>query len=337
MNACGAARCFACAHAAQKQQRESQSESAGQQAHHAATTTTNSQPRAAYYNDAARIRELAPLLTRERLLAEDPHGNTALHVAALRRATAAAEALLAAGAPAGAKSRRGWTPLEEALAARDHATARALHAASLAAARLEMKARRRELVAAMRAMPDYTLKLSWRLGSALPGLGALLRRYAPADTYTVWKVGDRLRVDGSLMGIDASAGGLIPEWKRGHFSLVLDGSTCGGAADDAGSGGGGVSGGGSGGGGDGGEAGTAVAAAAAAAGSGTGGGSGGETGGEAATTSGGGASTAAGGAPRLLFLHHGKQRWVDLGADKKAMKDEERAAMEDELLAALER
>jgi hypothetical protein len=50
----------------------------------------------------------------------------------------------------------------------------------------------------------------------------LLRKYAPHDTYTIWKVGDKLRVDGSLMGIDTKS--LVPEWKRGHFSLIVDGS-----------------------------------------------------------------------------------------------------------------
>ena len=32
-----------------------------------------------------------------------------------------------------------------------------------------------------------------------------------------------MRVDGSLMGIDDKAGTLIPQWKRGHFSLLFDG------------------------------------------------------------------------------------------------------------------
>ena len=34
-----------------------------------------------------------------------------------------------------------------------------------------------------------------------------------------------MRVDGSLMGIDDKSGALIPEWKRGHFSLLFDGAT----------------------------------------------------------------------------------------------------------------
>ncbi len=34
-----------------------------------------------------------------------------------------------------------------------------------------------------------------------------------------------MRVDGSLMGIDDKSSSLIPEWKRGHFSLLFDGAT----------------------------------------------------------------------------------------------------------------
>jgi hypothetical protein len=37
----------------------------------------------------------------------------------------------------------------------------------------------------------------------------------------VHKVGARLRVDGSLMGMQD----LAPDWKRGDFSLLFDGST----------------------------------------------------------------------------------------------------------------
>ena len=39
----------------------------------------------------------------------------------------------------------------------------------------------------------------------------------------VWKRGVLMRVDGSLMGIDDKANTLIPQWKRGHFSLLFDG------------------------------------------------------------------------------------------------------------------
>lgn len=36
--------------------------------------------------------------------------------------------------------------------------------------------------------------------------------------------GGRIRVDGSLMGIDDHSPSLVPEWKRGHFSLLYDAS-----------------------------------------------------------------------------------------------------------------
>ena len=39
----------------------------------------------------------------------------------------------------------------------------------------------------------------------------------------VWKKGVLMRVDGSLMGVDDKANTLIPQWKRGHFSLLFDG------------------------------------------------------------------------------------------------------------------
>ena len=41
----------------------------------------------------------------------------------------------------------------------------------------------------------------------------------------VWKKGTYLRVNGTLMGMDDKSTTLIPEWKRGSFSLLFDGST----------------------------------------------------------------------------------------------------------------
>jgi hypothetical protein len=41
--------------------------------------------------------------------------------------------------------------------------------------------------------------------------------------------GARMRVDGSLMGLSSdlgpmASGALLPEWVRGHFSLLFDGA-----------------------------------------------------------------------------------------------------------------
>lgn len=114
------------------------------------------------------------------------------------------------------------------------------------------------------------------------------------------------------MGIDTKSATLIPEWKRGHFSLILDGSAC--VNVDA-------------------QAAESAAAAGSVSSRPSNSGAGGMAGMQPRDSSAGGASSS----PRLLFLHHGKQRWVDLGADKKAMKGEEEEALEDQLLSALER
>lgn len=42
------------------------------------------------------------------------------------------------------------------------------------------------------------------------------------------QVGNLLRVDGTLMGIDDKKRTLIPRWKRGHFSLLVNGGALGG-------------------------------------------------------------------------------------------------------------
>jgi hypothetical protein len=36
-----------------------------------------------------------------------------------------------------------------------------------------------------------------------------------ADTLQVWKRGLRVRVDGTLVGVDKESGGMLPQWKRG--------------------------------------------------------------------------------------------------------------------------
>lgn len=113
--------------------------------------------------------------------------------------------------------------------------------------------------------------MRWELNSSVPGVGLLLSRYAPHDTYTIWKrvrlgaqqvqqgcaaglpgmpalsfrravatfslfllliacvrpspaQGSQIRVDGSLMGVREAGQSLLPEWKRGHFSLLYNGA-----------------------------------------------------------------------------------------------------------------
>jgi hypothetical protein len=181
--------------------------------------------RAAFEGDAAALNALLRRVNAspEDLEVRDPHGHTPLHCAALspRRAPAAAAALVAAGARAEARSARGWTPLDEAIAAGDRSLVLAILPAALAEAKADRLRAKPRLLAAMRALPDFEVRLSWHLGSPLFGL--LLRAVAPEDTYTLTKRGLRLRLDGALRGIDKSArSSVLPRWRRAPFSLLVD-------------------------------------------------------------------------------------------------------------------
>ena len=48
--------------------------------------------------------------------------------------------------------------------------------------------------------PNFRMELSWKFTSVL--LGPLLRRYAPSDVYTIWKHGEKIRIDGTLRAAD---------------------------------------------------------------------------------------------------------------------------------------
>ncbi|GLC40853.1 hypothetical protein PLESTB_000015800 [Pleodorina starrii] len=181
--------------------------------------------RAAWNGQVDVVRRLAAGLSREQLKALDSQGNTALHVAVMRRRRDVVSELLAAGCSASSRNSRGWGPLMEAVELGDREMAMKLAAAEVAQVRSAVKVKKSALLALLRSeLPDFSLQLKWELGSSMPGVGALVRRYAPHDTYTLWKKGGLIRVDGSLMGVDSEGGSVVPSWKRGHFSLLYDAS-----------------------------------------------------------------------------------------------------------------
>ncbi|BDA42329.1 Ankyrin repeat domain-containing protein 13B [Coccomyxa sp. Obi] len=178
--------------------------------------------RAAFYGHTEIVLSLLQGRSPEELQELDSQGNTVMHVAVLRQQHEVVQALLEFGFPLAVKNSRRWEPIDEAISLRDRAMVKLLLAAEYAAFKAEQKAKRAALLQTMQDLDDFTFKLKWELGSPLFGL--ILRRYAPHDTYEVWKKGTYMRVDGSLQGVDDKAGTLIPTWKRGHFSLLFDGA-----------------------------------------------------------------------------------------------------------------
>ncbi|KAL4853055.1 Ankyrin repeat domain-containing protein 13D [Chlorella vulgaris] len=206
--------------------------------------------RAAYNGDVDALRRLLPSMSLLQKLQFDPQGNTAseghaqtmqhatlfaygssrhaptrhplqaLHVAVIRRQYEAIRLLLEAGLPPDAKNARRWNSLDEAVALNDAEASKLLYTRLLADAKRAKREKKAQLVAVMRQLPDFSMELHWELGSPLFGL--LLRCYAPDDTYHMYKLGDRLRVDGTLMGLEEHRHSLIPHYKRGRFSLLVN-------------------------------------------------------------------------------------------------------------------
>lgn len=177
--------------------------------------------RAAYYNDTARLRELLAATNHEGLDALDDKGNSALHVAVLRQNLAAVNALLAGGCAVERKNAGGWSPVEEASALRDYHVVRALHIQAVKRSQEDFVRQQPQLFDTLARLPDFRMRIKWEFGSML--LSPVLSRVAPHDTYEVYKKGTCLRIDGTLKGVDETSTSMLPQWKRGAFSVLFMG------------------------------------------------------------------------------------------------------------------
>ncbi|TEA28505.1 hypothetical protein DBR06_SOUSAS2010138 [Sousa chinensis] len=122
----------------------------------------------------------------------DPRGRTPLHLATTLGHLECARVLLAHGADVGRENRSGWTVLQEAVSTRDL-----------------------ELVQLVLRYRDYQRVVKRLAG--IPVLLEKLRKICPSDTYKVWKSGQNLRVDTTLLGFDHMT------WQRGNRSFVFRG------------------------------------------------------------------------------------------------------------------
>ena len=182
--------------------------------------------RAAFDNDVPTLRRLLATMTRDQANAENDHGHTALHVAALRRAVGAVGTLCERRDVVDVDRRdsRGWDATRHATAQRARGCLRALVGARMEDSKTAFDARKEDLMTALRGTRDFEMRAGWRFGSAV--VGALVKMVAPRDAYDVTCAGDKLRIDGELRGLDSERMGrsLVPKWRRGRFSLIFDGS-----------------------------------------------------------------------------------------------------------------
>ncbi|XP_035159161.1 ankyrin repeat domain-containing protein 13B isoform X3 [Callithrix jacchus] len=143
----------------------------------------------------------------------DPRGRTPLHLATTLGHLECARVLLAHGADVGRENRSGWTVLQEAVSTRD-----------LELVQLVLRYRDYQrvvkrlagipvLLEKLRKAQDFYVEMKWEFTSWVP----LVSKICPSDTYKVWKSGQNLRVDTTLLGFDHMT------WQRGNRSFIFRG------------------------------------------------------------------------------------------------------------------
>ncbi|XP_047248613.1 ankyrin repeat domain-containing protein 13B isoform X2 [Girardinichthys multiradiatus] len=143
----------------------------------------------------------------------DPRGRTPLHLAVTLGHLECARVLLQHGADVSKENRNGWTVLQEAVSTRDPELVRLV----LRYRDYQRTAKRLAgipvLLERLRQAQDFYVEMKWEFTSWVP----LVSRMCPSDTYRVWKSGQCLRVDTTLMGFEQMT------WQRGNRSFIFRG------------------------------------------------------------------------------------------------------------------
>uniref|UniRef100_UPI00398F4113 ankyrin repeat domain-containing protein 13B n=1 Tax=Pristiophorus japonicus TaxID=55135 RepID=UPI00398F4113 len=143
----------------------------------------------------------------------DPRGRTPLHLAVTLGYLECTRVLVKHGADVSKENRNGWTGLQEAVSTGD-----------LELVQLVLRYRDYQrsikrlsgipcLLEKLRQAQDFYVEMKWEFTSWVP----LVSKICPSDTYRVWKSGQNLRVDTTLLGFDHMT------WQRGNRSFVFRG------------------------------------------------------------------------------------------------------------------
>ncbi|KAG8450440.1 hypothetical protein GDO86_002921, partial [Hymenochirus boettgeri] len=143
----------------------------------------------------------------------DPRGRTPLHLATTLGHLECARVLLKHGADVSKENRSGWTVLQEAVSTRDIELVQLILRYRDYQRALKRLAGIPVLLEKLRKAQDFYVEMKWEFTSWVP----LLSKICPSDTYKVWKSGQNLRVDTTLLGFDHMT------WQRGNRSFIFKG------------------------------------------------------------------------------------------------------------------
>ncbi|XP_061461018.1 ankyrin repeat domain-containing protein 13B isoform X2 [Rhineura floridana] len=143
----------------------------------------------------------------------DPRGRTPLHLATTLGHLECARVLLRHGADTAKENRSGWTVLQEAVSTHDLELVQLVLRYRDYQRAIKRLAGIPILLERLCKAQDFYVEMKWEFTSWVP----LVSKICPSDTYKVWKCGQNLRVDTTLLGFDHMT------WQRGSRSFIFKG------------------------------------------------------------------------------------------------------------------
>ncbi|XP_075401410.1 ankyrin repeat domain-containing protein 13D isoform X2 [Tenrec ecaudatus] len=148
---------------------------------------------------------------------EDPRGRTPLELAVSLGNLESVRVLLRHSANVGRESLQGWAVLQEAVSTGDPELVQLVLQYRDYQRATQRLAGIPELLNKLRQAPDFYVEMKWEFTSWVP----LVSKMCPSDVYRVWKRGESLRVDTSLLGFEHMT------WQRGRRSFIFKGQESG--------------------------------------------------------------------------------------------------------------
>jgi len=160
------------------------------------------------------VKELSALIRKNlNLSLRDPHGNTALHLAAMLGRRECVHLLCAHGAPVKVKNKMGWSPLAEAISYGDRQMIASLLRKLQYQSKEQLKQRKPEMIESLKKLGDFVVDLKWDFTSWLP----LVSRILPSDICKISKKGASIRLDTTLVDFTEM------RWERGDITFLYRG------------------------------------------------------------------------------------------------------------------
>uniref|UniRef100_A0A7M4F099 Ankyrin repeat domain 13D n=2 Tax=Crocodylus porosus TaxID=8502 RepID=A0A7M4F099_CROPO len=143
----------------------------------------------------------------------DPRGRTPLELAVSLGNLESVRVLLRHNANVGRENADGWTVLQEAVSTGDPEMVQLVLQYRDYQRATKRLAGIPELLSKLRRAPDFYVEMKWEFTSWVP----LVSKICPSDVYRVWKRGESLRVDTTLLGFEHMT------WQRGRRSYIFKG------------------------------------------------------------------------------------------------------------------